>query len=235
MADKDRPVISYGGGVNSTALAILLIRQGVRDGLALFADTGAEWPETYEFVFGHFRPYLEEHGWRLVIIGAEFRSRRYFPPLVEVAERDKMIPLARVRWCTTEYKIRPLKRWCRANGVDFNRMPIGIAADEAHRQPDKNRPLVDWRITRDDCARVIAQEGLPIPRKSGCWLCPFQRRTQWVELSQKHPELFERAMQLEQITGATFDPSGEFSLKDYVSQMVLFDFSEFYQPCLCRV
>lgn len=46
-----RPVIvCYGGGVDSTAMLVLLKRQGIVPDLITFADTGAEKPETYETV-----------------------------------------------------------------------------------------------------------------------------------------------------------------------------------------
>ena len=43
-------VVSYGGGKNSTAMLIWLWRQGIVPDLILFADTGGEKPETYEFI-----------------------------------------------------------------------------------------------------------------------------------------------------------------------------------------
>ena len=33
--------------------------------------------------------------------------------------------------------------------------------------------------------------------KSGCYICPFQRIRQWVELRHKHPDLFCKAEQME--------------------------------------
>ncbi len=232
MGAELTPVLSFGGGVNSVALAILLAKRGWQ-GTLVFADTGAEWPETYEYL-DSFLPWLARRGLKFVVVGAEYRSNRYKVSLPEAIEKYKMIPLARARWCTTEYKIRPIQRWCRSTGVDFSQMMLGIAADESHRQPDKIRPLVDWGITRDDCARVIVEAGLPVPPKSGCWCCPFQRRSQWRFLYERYPELFQRAMALEKTVGCTFSPDGE-SLEEIISQPALFDFSEFYMPCLCRI
>lgn len=230
-----RPVLAYGGGVNSTALAILLIEQGWR-GIVAFCNTGAEWPETYWYVWKIFRPFLESNEVEFVLIGKEYRSRRYRPPMPVAARLYKMIPLARARWCTSEYKIDPFRRWCKRHGFDFeNDVMVAISADEAHRQPNKVRPLVEWGISRDNCARIIADAGLPIPRKSGCWMCPFQRRGQWMELYLRYPRLFRQALYLEHLTGCTFDPHGEHRLEQYVFQPVLFDFSEYYQPCMCRV
>lgn len=43
-------IVSYGGGRNSTALLIAMVYKGWKPDLILFADTGAEMPETYEFL-----------------------------------------------------------------------------------------------------------------------------------------------------------------------------------------
>ena len=46
-----RPLrVSYGVGVDSTAMLIGLNRLGIRPDLILFADTGGEMPETYEYL-----------------------------------------------------------------------------------------------------------------------------------------------------------------------------------------
>ena len=47
----DVPVIvAWGAGVDSTAMLIELVERGERIDMVLFADTGAEKPETYLFI-----------------------------------------------------------------------------------------------------------------------------------------------------------------------------------------
>lgn len=43
-------VVAYGGGVDSTAMLVAMYRRGIRPDLILFADTGAEKPETYMYL-----------------------------------------------------------------------------------------------------------------------------------------------------------------------------------------
>lgn len=43
-------VVSYGMGVDSTAMLVAMYRRGIRPDLILFADTGAELPETYAYL-----------------------------------------------------------------------------------------------------------------------------------------------------------------------------------------
>ncbi|MBD2499835.1 phosphoadenosine phosphosulfate reductase domain-containing protein [Anabaena azotica] len=58
---KSPIVVSYGGGRNSTALLILCWKLGIKPDLILFADTGAEKAETYQYI-EMFSKWLVERG-----------------------------------------------------------------------------------------------------------------------------------------------------------------------------
>jgi hypothetical protein len=115
---------------------------------------------------------------------------------------------------------------------------IAIAADESRRQQNKARPLVDRGVTRDGCIQIIEAEGLDIPQKSSCYFCPFQQDRQWMELWQQHPDLYERAMMMEELAKhkhdghyrSTLDPSGRVTLRErrcrYEQQLSLLSDSE---------
>lgn len=240
----ERMILSYGAGVNSTALAILLINNGWR-GEIVFADTGCEWPDTYCFMDYFEAEWLEPRGFGIVrLIDLPWQSKGKGAGLVEYCEELCVIPLAAVRWCTTHWKVEPLRRWADGRG-----WMLGIAAEEARRQPDRARPLVDWAIDRGKCVDVIEAEGLPVPRKSGCYICPFQRESQWRELWERYPDLFDRAMRLEESVErskegrfrATLDPRGKRTLQmrktAYEAEMTLpeidMDALRRYQPCVC--
>lgn len=62
-------VVHYGGGVDSTAMLIGLYRSGVVPDLVLFADTGSEKPETYDYV-GMFSDWLQRHAAILILEAA---------------------------------------------------------------------------------------------------------------------------------------------------------------------
>ncbi len=59
-------------------------------------------------------------------------------------------------------------------------------------------PLIDRRITRAGCMELIKSEGLPIPPRSACYFCPFNSVERWCWLFENHPELYEKAMALEE-------------------------------------
>lgn len=82
---------------------------------------------------------------------------------------------------------------------------MGISWDEMNRIHDSHSraytfeyPLVDAKLTRGDCKRIIQEHGWPVPPKSGCWYCPFQKAAGWKDLYVKHPDLFKRARDMEE-------------------------------------
>lgn len=239
-------MLSFGGGVNSTALAILLINEDWR-GHVVFSDTGCEWPDTYCFMDYFEANWLRPRGFEIV----RLRPLREGKPLIEYSEARRIIPLAAMRWCTDHYKIQPMRRYMEEHGCV--RKLLGISAEESHRAQDAVRPLVDRNIDRDDCIAIIEAEGLSVPMKSGCYICPFQRNEQWRMLWKRYPELFDRAMRLEENTvrdrtkfgrgHAILDASGKRTLRQrklsYESQIALpgIDMDELraYQPCVCTL
>ncbi len=58
-------------------------------------------------------------------------------------------------------------------------------------------PLIELRLSRDDCKALIESVGLPEPPKSSCFFCPFHRPQEWVDMKEAHPDLFERAVEIE--------------------------------------
>lgn len=213
-------LISFGGGVNSVALTILLVNEGWR-GPIVFADTGCEWPETYEYLDLFEREWLAPRGLEVTRLrGLPWQRVKKGMSLIEYCEQAHVIPSAHRRWCTIEWKLKAVGRWAEANNVEMQH--IGIAADESRRQPNKSRPLCERGITREECLQITAAEGLPLPPRSSCFFCPLQKQAEWRRLWQQHPELYERAVQLEESAvwtkngryRATLDPSGKLTLRE---------------------
>ena len=192
--------LSYGGGVNSTALAVLLARGELPQYTPwriVFADTGEERPETYAYIRDHFEPWLAKYGKRLEIVKPnETVLERWF--------RLRVTGSRQVRDCTKLGKVRPIQHYVKANGGGVQL--LGIDAGEAHRMPKAVRPLVDLGIDRDGCIEIIKSEGLPIPEKSGCWCCPFMRASEVMELARNYPEKFQKIIELEELANAARPP-----------------------------
>ena len=81
---------------------------------------------------------------------------------------------------------------------------IGFDADEERRVKisvqdgfEKRYPLIEAGIGRAGCEEIIKKAGLPVPMKSGCFFCPFQRIGQIKALRKEHPSLFCQTEALE--------------------------------------
>jgi 3'-phosphoadenosine 5'-phosphosulfate sulfotransferase (PAPS reductase)/FAD synthetase len=192
--------LSYGGGVNSTALLIALIdgRVKAEPWRVLFSDTMDEKDETYAYTYGVLMPYLRQQGRSLEIV-------RPAEGVLERAERLSVTLSRTLRTCTVEAKIMPINRHIKAHGSPDDVQLIGIDAGEAHRANHETRPgdlakrypLLELDWDRDDCVEVIKAAGLPVPPKSGCWHCPFMRKAEVISLAINMPDRFGRIVKLE--------------------------------------
>ena len=82
---------------------------------------------------------------------------------------------------------------------------LGIAWDEVYRMKDSRVdyvtnlfPLIERRLTRADCVDIIEEAGLPLPQRSSCFFCPFNSVDRWRWLYETHPDLYSKAIALEE-------------------------------------
>jgi hypothetical protein len=81
---------------------------------------------------------------------------------------------------------------------------IGISLDEVHRmKPSRVKyydhiwPLIDRRISRQDCLKWMAAHGYPTPPRSACVFCPYRSDREWLQLKNEAPEEFQKAIEFE--------------------------------------
>jgi len=195
---QEKHIFSFGGGLNSAALMVLLIDQKAPLDEVVFADTGSEVPETYEFMQVACS-YFESHGIPLHVV-----TRPSGGSLYDTCAKRRVIPSAIWRWSTRDFKVNPIHRYYRSLGAPINQY-LAIAYDEIERMKDSRvpyvtnlYPLVDQKITRQRCSEIVAAAGLPVPVKSGCFFCPFNSADRWQWLNEEHPDLYSKAIKLEE-------------------------------------
>ena len=195
MSDDKHIVLSYGGGVNSTAiLALCKLGELPRPDYIVFSDTGAEWPHTYSYL-SYIDIELEKIGKYLTYLTGGNKGMT----LIEFCQMKSFIPSRMNRWCTDYWKRSPIMKLAKAVGAT---QWIGIDAGEARRAEGKGKiasyPLIEFGLNRKGCKEIIKKAGLGVPQKSGCFICPYQRKSQWVELKRERPDMWEIAVNLEQ-------------------------------------
>jgi hypothetical protein len=200
-------VISYGGGIQSTALVVLAMRERWAIDEIVHVDlVDAESPATREYV-RYFRDWLQqEHGRDITIVERNmYQDMLARPEFTPVPWHGKCERFMLSRQCTRQYKVAPLQRYLydRYPG-ECIRLMLGISVDEYHRMRDSSAariehvyPLVDRRLTRWQCRDIIERAGLVVPSKSSCWFCPYRSVRSQLALVQHYPRLREMAQVLE--------------------------------------
>lgn len=209
-------VVSYGMGVDSTAMLVGLHALRIRPDMIVFADTGSEKPETYAY-----KPVID--AWLARVGFPAIVTVRYVPQRTKNGHYDtlegnclvnKTLPGMAFgrKTCSTKWKGEPIDKRVRAHFADYiaaggivDRL-IGYDAGPCDMRRGGVQakgpwrwlyPLREWGWDRERCVREIIEAGLPVPPKSACWFCPVTKPDELVQLSVRHPDLVRRAVAME--------------------------------------
>lgn len=211
--------VSYGGGVQSTALLVLAARGEIDYPLFLFSNVGddSEHPATLRYVREVAMPYAESNGIELVELRKKRRDGGDDSLMQRIDRGTSTVPIPMRmsrsgapgnRTCTWEFKIKVIAKEIKRRGAtkdDPAIVALGISLEEYHRARTDSGipyetltyPLIDLRMDRQACLLTIEREGLPVPPKSSCYFCPYHTKRMWKDLLRNEPELFAKAVELE--------------------------------------
>lgn len=194
-------ILSYGGGTQTIAMCVL-VTQGLlpKPNYVIAADTGREMPTTWEYANTYARPLLAS-------VGLDLRIASHDLATVDLYGKngDLLMPMYTSTgkfptFCSGEWKARVVERYARTKlNISVYTAWIGFSLDERRRikgREGKRFPLIDLNLTRMDCEHIILGAGLPLPKKSRCYMCPHQHNAEWREVK-AIPELWQQAVAID--------------------------------------
>lgn len=212
MMGSMKPIIvwSNGGGVQSTAIAVLILQERLpRPDYIVMADTGREMQTTWEYMERYTRPALDAIGLPIHIVGGGqpdlYSGKTLLIPAQQVRPNGKVGKLR--TFCSRHWKVDQVRHWMRKD-MQFKIVDqwLGISKDEVERMAytdlgwlENVYPLIDLvPMTRDDCVRLVREYGWPDPPKSRCYMCPNQTPGMWREMAAEQPDEFAKAVAMEE-------------------------------------
>jgi len=216
-------LISLGAGVQSSAMA-LMAKHGEITPMpvgAVFADTGAESQECYNYLdwleselpFPVHRVMHKNGLTKMLEDTVNNGERCAQPPLYTKSDNGSLGQLNRI--CTLEYKIDPIKKKTRsllglkprqrAKNVHCTTW-IGISLDEIQRMKlsmekyiTHRFPLIDLRMSRGDCLEWMKKNNYPEPPRSACVYCPYHSNYEWRKLKKHDPAGWKEALRIDEL------------------------------------
>ena len=212
-------VLSFGAGIQSTTILRMMITGEIEPADHLiFADTGWEPQNVYDNM-QKTRSKAESAGMQFHIVNVgNIRDDALNPETkfasmpVHIVNKTGKSAIGR-RQCTKQYKIRPILEKQRelAGFAPFQRSKqhritniVGISWDESHRMRDpafswirNEYPLVDKRITRQDCIDWNEKHGFEQPPRSACIGCPYKSNAEWLDMKQNDPVSWADAVEFD--------------------------------------
>lgn len=211
-------VLSLGAGVQSSTLALMCARGEIPvPSLAIFADTQDEPPEVYrwldwlekELPFPIRRVSRGKLSTTALQVRGSAAGNKYLKPMLPVYIDNAGKRGMAARHCTKDFKIDPIMGAIRhERGTREVTQYLGISFDELERMKaskypwlQNEYPLVERRITRQQCLMWMKDHGYPEPPRSACIYCPFHNDTEWRRLA---PESFAKAVEFEKAYQAAY-------------------------------
>lgn len=216
-------VFSTGGGTQSTAISALIIQGKLpRPDFVIIADTGREMPTTWQYMDAVVRPAFARIGIEVHRVSkddygepgclGDYSKRGDGDLLIPVFSNQGGKPSKLSAFCSDKWKVVVVSNFLsREHGLTPSkyRKWIGFSLDETKRvlrkmdsQDFKNGlirfPLVhDIPTKRHEAIRIVEKMGWPSPPRSRCWMCPNQSDFEWNEVQTDYPELFDKAIALD--------------------------------------
>jgi hypothetical protein len=229
LAQQPRSYIAFSGGVDSTALALLM-----PDAILVFTDTCWEFPETY----AHIDKFEAVTGREVIRV----KQHQYPGGIPQYIRERKFMPSHGARYCTRLFKIESFNTFLANYPGTLN---IALRADEEQRTGNLTKgivikyPLRERNLNRLDCLTICIDHDL-LPRapiymaRGGCKGCFYKRKSEIRAMCALVPNIMDELQALEEdVQDArqnffTMFPNTGMSIAQLRSQPALFTSEEVY-------
>lgn len=194
----EKNIIAFSGGKDSTAMLLRMLEKKEQIDHIVFADTGFEFPELYEYI-KRIEKLINR---KITIVKPKTHFNEWMTGLVTRGENKGKVrgfPL-RLYPCywMREAKWKPIEE-LEKQFPDHN-ICIGIAADEQNRVQKKSNvryPLIEWGWSEAVCVKYLNSKKVLNPLytnfdRIGCYHCPKQNLMSLYGVWKNYPKLFER-------------------------------------------
>jgi hypothetical protein len=203
---------SSGGGVQSAAIAALICMGDIAPpDLAVIVDTERELSTTWDYMNSTIAPALLSVGVTLQrvpkskyatvdLLGGKDGDDILIPAFTTQSGEMGKLPT----YCSNEWKSRVARRWATDQGVTQADFWMGFSIDEKRRAKivlgkwQCRFPLLEKRMNRQDCIKLVLSMGWPMPPRSSCWMCPNHTHDEWQWIKENAPSDFHKAADFQQ-------------------------------------
>lgn len=218
MKINEKHILCISGGKDSIATAILALEHGEPLDLAVYCEVmfdeniSGEVPEHRDFVYNKMIPWLEGNSVPVAVVHGKKNYLDIFFRVIhrsKTAERNGKLrgfPFAKGCRINSQCKVQPMHQFFRKNDLKDAIQYVGIAADEPKRLErlhGTNRVslLEKYGYTEKMAAELCKKNGLYSPvyefsKRNGCWFCPNCNMRQFAELKRRHPEIWQKLLDL---------------------------------------
>lgn len=207
-------VLSYGLGLDSTAVLGCMHMHGITPNYIMFADVGSEHDETYDYL-PVIQEWLRRVGFPQVTVVRYVPKRFKYEPYVNIWENcvvNGTLPSLAFgrKGCSLKWKAAPMDKhlesldWVKetfaagkqiqrligydCGDQDLKRFTKAVQKVEDGKTDPRYHyvyPLHAWGLDRIGCAAVVSNHmGLPVPHKSSCFFCPAMKPAEVESLPQ---------------------------------------------------
>jgi len=209
-------VVSFGAGVDSTAILVGLHERGKRPDYIIFSDTGAERPDIYAHI-ERVDKWCESIGFPKIDV-VRYKTKNGERYLIDDCVDNTTLPSLAFgfKTCSLKYKTKPnqkyivkdlgIKKYIKVFGYGTGEIDRAIKSCESIKNNKVDFyageemklwfPLIDWKLNRNDCKKLSRTVGF-CTAKSSCYFCPAMKLSEVLILKKTYPELYEKAIEME--------------------------------------